>query len=82
MLKLVLKRVLSFSVVTAVASALLLFDPSSPTLMSEAHACDPQVYDVCEFNCFYGCFGSAGGCGEGCDCLSYCQSYCRGVSGC
>jgi hypothetical protein len=82
MLKMVLKRMLAISAMTVFAFALLMFDADSPSFMSEAQACDPQAYDVCEFNCFYGCFSWPGGCGEGCDCLSYCQSLCRAATGC
>ncbi len=79
MLQLALKRVLSFSAMTVFGFALLMFDADSPLFISEAQACDLQVYDACEFNCFYGCFNQAN---PPPDCIPWCQSYCRGVAGC
>jgi hypothetical protein len=85
MLRLILKRILTFSSVTALAFALLMVDTDSPSLISEAQACDPQTYDVCEFNCSVACsWGNISEClpWYGCDCAWWCPEYCRGVSGC
>jgi hypothetical protein len=84
MLKLVVKRVLTFSAVMVFVFALFMLDTDSPSLISEAQACDPQAYDVCEFNCFYACWSNLiGECLPWqCDCGSYCRSYCQAVTGC
>jgi hypothetical protein len=85
MLRLVLTRILSFSAITAFAFALLMLDPASPSLVSEAKACDQEVYYVCYENCGFACIeGSIQECNpwNGCQCEAYCDAVCRSYSGC
>ena len=84
MLRSVSKKILSFSAIGAFVIALMMLDTSSPSLVSEAQACDESVWTVCMVNCGYAC--SSGYIGEclpwQCDCWSYCYAYCNQVSGC
>jgi len=85
MLQLIVERGLSFSAVTAFAFALLMLDPQSSSLVSEAQACDPEVLASCHVNCAYACSsGFIQEClpWESCDCAAYCYAYCQAASGC
>lgn len=87
MLTSVLKRVLSFSAITALAFAILMVDLDSPSLISEAYACDQQLYESCGASCMMACaWGNIPECnpnhGTGCDCAAYCEAVCLDWSGC
>jgi hypothetical protein len=85
MLRLVLQRVASFSAFTVLGFALLMLDPDSPSLMSEAQACDQGVYESCLMNCGFACFSNQlQDCRPdmGCDCYNYCHPLCLQAAGC
>ena len=84
MLKLVAKKILTFSAMVAFGFALLLLDPDSPSLISEAYACDPFLFDQCYQNCGFACYSYAiPHCHpDWCDCPSFCYNYCLIESGC
>ncbi len=86
MLQLVLKRVLAFSAVTVFASALLMVDLDSPSLMSEARAeaCDWELYESCMVMCGMAYYsGQIGECQlYSCDGAAYCDAICRQWSDC
>jgi hypothetical protein len=86
MLKLVLQRVLAFSVTTVFASALLMVDLDSPSLMSEAQAetCDWELYESCMVMCGQAYYNwQIPECRPGeCDGAAYCDAFCRQWSDC
>jgi hypothetical protein len=87
MFHLILKRALSFSAIAAFAFGLLMLDTGSPSLVSEAQACDQEVFGYCMNNCAIACSScfiyECRPCiyPEGCDCMTYCMNYCNGVAG-
>lgn len=84
MLKLVIKKVSTFSAVMVFGFALLMVDTDSPSLISEAHACDPFAYQECLNYCGFACASYLiQECQPGwCDCYSYCDVLCLDQSGC
>jgi len=78
MLKLVIRKVLTFSAMATLGFALFLGDPE------EAYACDPGVYAECFQNCLFACYSyTIQECRpDWCDCASYCDAYCRDLTGC
>ena len=88
MLRLVLQRVLTFSALTVFAFALLTIDTKSPSLISEAQACDWPLYQECMVACGTACFNwQIPEClnpppPEWPCCSDYCDSWCRTYSGC
>jgi hypothetical protein len=80
----VVKRVLTFSLAMTLAFALLMFDPHSPSLVSEAQACDLDVYQACRINCGIACYSWAiYECHpDTCNCEYWCTDYCLGIAGC
>lgn len=85
MLKLVLKRISTFTAAVVFGFALLMLDTDSPTLISEAHACSQEVYETCMFECGIACI--SGGIWEcdpwnGCSCQGYCHAICAAWAGC
>lgn len=85
MLRLVIRKVLSFSAVVTCAFALLMLDTDSPSLLPEAAACEPQVYEQCFWQCGFACAAyGIPNCrpDQGCDCNSYCVAYCLDYAGC
>lgn len=82
-LKQVLKKVLAMSAVSLFAVTLLVLNPRSPSLISEAQACDPGAHEVCFSMCMYFC-GWGQGYGE-CpvwDAENWCDRECSYYSGC
>lgn len=86
MLRQVLKRALSLSAIAAFAFGLLMLDTDSPSLMSEAKACDPVLFAVCYQNCGFACVGGAV---QGCqppyneqNCDDCCTDICAEAAGC
>lgn len=85
MVRLVLKKVLSLSAIVACCFALLMLDTDSPSLVSEAEACDPVLYLVCYQNCGFACVsGLIMECplGEQPCCEFYCTDVCEDAAGC
>lgn len=84
MLLLVTKKVLSFSLMVAMGFALLTLDTDSPSLISEAAACDQELFLVCYQNCGFACIGGAV---QGCIpepgiCHECCTAICAAAAGC
>ena len=86
MLRLVIRKVSMFSAAVIFAFALLMVDTDSPTLISEAHACDMELYWSCFGSCGFACVGgSIPECNPHqtqCDCEAYCHAVCLDWSGC
>lgn len=84
MLYRVVKKILTFSALTVLGSGLLMVDLDSPTFISEAQACDQNLYDSCMVSCGLACYWwLIDECRpDSCDCPSYCDSACRSASGC
>ncbi len=88
MLREIFKKTLGFSAIMAVALTLLIVDTESPSFISEAQACDPEVYSWCLWGCALACpSGQIPECPQywqsgDCDCHTYCPNYCQGISGC
>jgi hypothetical protein len=53
MIALIAKKVLAFSAGTILVITLLMVDLRSSTLVSEAHACDPDVLNMCLTTCWF-----------------------------
>jgi hypothetical protein len=86
MFYLILKKALSFSAIAAFAFGLLMLDTGSPSLVSEAQACDQEVFACCMNNCGYGCAScmilECNPCHQAqCDCFTYCMNYCNAAAG-
>jgi len=87
MFRLVLKKVATFSVIGAFAFALLVLDTDSPSLMSEANACDASLFNACMYNCGWSCLvgmnlDCAQSSGNGEYCQDCCVNVCSALSGC
>ena len=86
MLKKVLKRVMAFSAATLLGFALLMVDPSSPSMVSEAQACEMDVYGSCRVSCDIACyFGNIPECNPytspSCNCEQFCAEACNAMAG-
>jgi hypothetical protein len=86
MLRIVLTRILAFAGVTTFAFALLMVDTESPSLVSEAQACDWNEYQSCMVGCGTACWwGLVAECKweepDVC-CPTYCDDWCRSYWGC
>lgn len=83
MLRQAMKRLLGLSATAFLALGLLMFDPDSPTLISEANACDWENYQMCTYACIVTCGGLAGvpNCNPDIP-EEWCAEYCGGVWGC
>jgi|GEM_PF-4081399 len=83
LVKQAMKKLLALSAAALLGAALLMFDPGSRTLVSEAHACDWDWYQICSWACLTTC-----GTGQGIpncdpnDPFRWCEEYCRADSGC
>ena len=84
MLRKVLQRVLSFSAIVGFAFAVLMLNPTSPSWVSEAQACEQEVYEACYMNCGFACYSyNVPECWpDTCNCATYCEALCRAYSGC
>jgi hypothetical protein len=84
MLKLVIKKVSTFSAAVLLGFALLMVDTDSPSLISEAHACDPFLFEQCYLQCGFACSSYLiPNCQPNwCDCQTYCYDECLAQTGC
>lgn len=83
MLRLILKKLLSFSAIAALGLALLMLNPRSPSLVSEARAdCYIVYYQTCMGVCYQTCGTPQNPNCPPWDVYNFCDSSCRAMSGC